>query len=120
MSEEPLIEIQCEQTEPHEGHHRVARLTGTPSWCPGVPVFWMDLLIENRYGLGECVMTSPHVKCDAPPPPESDGSAFEAWVELNIRDYTGTGRVEGDAWYDVTVIDSSDPAWIGRQFDFGY
>lgn len=81
--------------------------------------FWMSLVIENRYQDRSLVVTRTTVRC-SPPPSRSDAEAFAEWVDTNVRQHTGTGRVEGDAWYDVTITQSSDPSWMGRQFGFGY
>jgi hypothetical protein len=85
--------------------------------------FWMDLEIENAYadGDGDLFMIVTRVHVTAPPPPnEGDEQAWDTWRHENVFEYTGTGRIESDAWYDVTVTGCSDPAWVGRQFAFGY
>lgn len=79
----------------------------------------VTLDIVNTYEGGEEVRTE--VVADVPaPPPESDHDAYEAWAYEHIYAHTGTGRTEGDAWYDVVITWSSDPALIGRTFEWGY
>ena len=84
--------------------------------------FWMTLKIENTYaGDGGLFTIVTRVRVTAPPPPdEGDEQAWDSWRHENVFEYTGTGRIEGDAWYDVTVTGCADPAWVGRKFDFGY
>jgi hypothetical protein len=43
-----------------------------------------------------------------------------AWGREHIYQFTGTGRTDGDSWYDVTITASSRPELIGRTFQFGY
>lgn len=56
----------------------------------------------------------------APPPNSKDGEEWTQWLDENILPHTGTGRSEGDAWYDVKVIECEDPTLVGREFSFGY
>lgn len=79
----------------------------------------LTLRIENNYELYDDVTTEVTVTVPAPPLPRFS-DAWCDWVDHYIGQETGTGKVDGDSWYDVEVIASSDPALVGETFDFGY
>jgi hypothetical protein len=84
----------------------------------------IGLRILNTYEDDTSITTEVTTELPAPPPftddPHADEEAFWAWSDEHIRNLTGTGRTEGDAWYDVTVTDCSDPDLIGETFQYGY
>jgi len=73
--------------------------------------------IENTYEDGTEITT--HETVEVPPIPADEDAAWD-WADEHIRPLTGTGKTEGDAWYDCTITASSDPAIVGRKFNFGY
>ena len=79
----------------------------------------ISLRIENAYDNGSEIETT---VTDAllPAPASLDEDEVEAWAEEHLRPLTGTGRVEGDACYDVYVTACTLPALTGRHFDYGY
>lgn len=52
----------------------------------------------------------------------AEGPDWGEWDQDHIMPLTGTGRTDGDSWYDVTVTSSDRPDIlpIGQTFDFGY
>ena len=44
----------------------------------------------------------------------------ELWAEEHLLPLTGTGRVSGEACYDVHVTASSLPTLVGQHFAYGY
>lgn len=56
------------------------------------------------------------------PPEGEDSDEYDEWKHLQIICHTGTGRELGDAYYDVTVLATSDPERIpvGMTWDAGY
>lgn len=76
--------------------------------------------IKNRYEDGDMIVTRIRDVRIPAPPPESDTAAYDAWLYQHVHDFTGTGRCDGDAYYDVTVTACSDPTLVGRSFQFGY
>lgn len=87
---------------------------------PATATVTLDLRVENTYEDGDEIVTRPTGVVVPAPPPEDDTDAYTAWTDNHIRGLTGTGRTDGDAWYDVVVTASTDPALIGREFTFGY
>jgi hypothetical protein len=81
----------------------------------------VSLCVENAYELYEDVeVTVTDVVLPAPPDDE-ESSDYQEWSQEYIIDrYTGTGHTDGDSWYDVEITASSDPALVGRTFDWGY
>jgi hypothetical protein len=45
---------------------------------------------------------------------------LDDWAEDTIYPLTGTGKSNGDAWYDATITASSDPSLVGTTYEFGY
>lgn len=80
----------------------------------------IKLEIENRYELYETQMTYPEATIPAPPTLDETAWEYREWADEHIFDLTGVGHEDGDSWYDVKVLDSSEPALIGRTFEFGY
>ena len=81
------------------------------------PTITVSLAIDNIYP-GEVIRTS--AKNVVVPAPEdvSDTGALEEWAAEHLLAYTGTGRVDGDSSYDLTVTASQMPELIGRTFEF--
>ncbi len=79
----------------------------------------ISVSVRNSYDSGTTVLTEFHDQLIPGPPTDPD--EFEEWVyEEVICRFTGTENTDfGDASYDVTVTACSDPALIGRVFDFG-
>lgn len=86
---------------------------------PRGPVITISLTIENTYELYDDVTTYVYDALIPPPPPEGSPE-WDDWEYEHIHSWTGTGRTDGDSWYDVTVTACSDPSLVGRTFDFGY
>lgn len=87
------------------------------------------LEIENTYDDDAEITTWCTVIIPAPPVPLTQPDAREhpdyggeGWEYAHIFGRTGTGRPDGDAWYDVEVLASSAPdvVPVGTMFDFGY
>lgn len=75
--------------------------------------------IENTYELYGTEWTRVSVLVP-PEPADQDSAEYDDWLHRFILDHTGTGRTRGDAWYDITWDECSDPAQVGRTFDWGY
>jgi hypothetical protein len=81
----------------------------------------ISLDIKNTYEDGDTVRTTvTDARVPAPDDLDEESDAYYAWSQDVICDFTGTGRVEGDAFYDVVVTACSEPALVGRKFAFGY
>jgi hypothetical protein len=88
------------------------------------------LEIENTYELYDDVTTYADVVVPIPPAEDEEGAADglemcqetprETWSREHIYELTGVGHTDGDSWYDVTVLWSSDAALVGSTFDWGY
>lgn len=77
--------------------------------------------IDNTYEDGSTVVT--HRTATVPAPAGAEGSDERwNWEHEHIFDLTGTGRTQGDAWYDVEVTASDRPDLIpvGTTYEFGY
>ncbi|WP_430787031.1 hypothetical protein [Actinoplanes sp. G11-F43] len=101
----------------HPGDDLGTEAMGAPSAAATITI---SLTIENTYEDGDTIDT--HVTdavIPAPPSPD-DENAHSAWLYEHIFAFTGTGRTEGDAWYDVTVTACSDPTLVGQTYEFGY
>ena len=81
----------------------------------------LKLKIENTYELYDDVTTFPTVTCP-PPPADRDSEAYDEWKQQHIGGVCGVGNERGDAWYDVTVLESSHPDLVpvGTEYEFGY
>jgi hypothetical protein len=77
----------------------------------------VSLRIENTYELYDDVVTT--VTDAVIPAPPANGDTDE-WAWDHIYPFTGVGHEDGDSWYDVEITASSDPALVGRKFDWGY
>ena len=89
------------------------------------PTITVSLDIKNTYELHPTVYTTvTDHEIPAPPEPtgdeDADRKAMDEWAYETIYQFTGTSRTGGNSWYNVTVTASSDPALVGREFDFGY
>jgi len=81
----------------------------------------VSLHVENAYELYDDVEYEINDVVVPTPPSDVDSDEFAEWVQNHIIDpYTGVGHEDGDSWYDVKVTASSDPALVGRKFDWGY
>ncbi|MFI5863542.1 hypothetical protein [Streptomyces sp. NPDC051546] len=79
----------------------------------------VTLRIENTYEDGTEVVTTPAVSVPLPLP-AADTEERETWEWDHILQHTGTGRADGDAWYDVEIVESTAPELVGMTFNFGY
>ncbi len=79
----------------------------------------VTLVIENTYELYDDVTTT-YSDVVVPAPPSVDSDEYDDWAYDHIRCFTGVGHEDGDSWYDVKITASSDPALVGRTFDWGY
>lgn len=75
------------------------------------------LHIENAYADGVEIDTESVVTVPLPYP--DDLSEQTDWEYEHIFPETGAGR-EGDAVYEVEVVESSAPELLGKIFEFGY
>jgi hypothetical protein len=80
----------------------------------------LNLYIENRYELYGRIDTKVTGVVVPAPPADEESVEYDDWAYDNINCYTGTGHTKGDSWYDVKVTASSDPALVGRTFEWGY
>lgn len=80
----------------------------------------ISLEIENAYELYDDVTTYETDVTMPAPPADEDSQEYEDWAYTHIFALTGVGHEDGDSWYDVTVTACSDPALIGRTFEWGY
>jgi hypothetical protein len=79
----------------------------------------VKLRIENWYEDGFKVATEEVVTVPLPLPAEDTGERTD-WEYEHIFPHTGTGNESGDAWYDVEIVESTDPELFGLTFEFGY
>lgn len=80
----------------------------------------VSLAIENRYP-GDIMIPTQVTDVVIPAPPPDDDPALSDWEYDHIRRFAGLPeRTSGDSWYDVTVTACSDPALVGKTYDFGY
>lgn len=80
----------------------------------------LTLDIENVYEDGEKIKTT--VETEVPDPPATGDSDDDFdWSYDHIFPHTGTGKTGGDAFYFVTVRESSHPGLIpvGTEYEFG-
>lgn len=77
----------------------------------------VSLHIVNTYEDGEVITTEITGAEVATPPPAGD---LDDWAEGTIDPLTGTGKTNGDAWYDATITASSEPSLVGTTYEFGY
>ncbi len=85
------------------------------------PTITISLEIENTYEDDDHDETTYVTDKVVPAPPAlEDEEALQEWADEHIYCETGTGHTEGDSWYDVKVTASSDPALVGREFQWGY
>ncbi|QBI99436.1 hypothetical protein SEA_CAELUM_76 [Streptomyces phage Caelum] len=75
------------------------------------------LHIENAYADGVEIDTESVITVPLPYP--DDLSEQTDWEYEHIFPETGAGR-EGDAVYEVEVVESSAPELLGKTFEFGY
>jgi len=81
----------------------------------------VSLRVENSYEMYEDVTVEIKGVVVPTPPADVDSEEYQEWAQDNIIDpYTGVGHEDGDSWYDVEITASSDPALVGRKFDWGY
>ncbi|GLY05122.1 hypothetical protein Acsp01_55010 [Actinoplanes sp. NBRC 101535] len=79
----------------------------------------VTLRIENSYELYADSTTTVTTTVPLPVPPVDTDERTD-WEWNHIHRHTGVGNINGKSWYDVEVIDSSDPALLGMTFEFGY
>jgi hypothetical protein len=85
------------------------------------PAVIISVDIENAYELYDEVATRV-LDLVVAAPTGDDLNGTTEWAYDHLHDLTGVGHPDGDAWHDLTVTASSDPAIIpiGQHFDFGY
>jgi hypothetical protein len=79
----------------------------------------LALTIVNAYEGGSEIVTIPVIEVPLPLPAEDTDERTD-WEYEHIFPHTGTGRSEGDSWYDVVVAESTAPELLGLTFEFGY
>jgi len=79
----------------------------------------IDLEIENVYADGRKIVTRVMDALVQAPQKDSDEEALAEWAWDQLFPFTGTGRYEGDAWYQVFVTACDVPSLGGRKFEFG-
>ena len=86
------------------------------------PTLTLSLRIENYYVADGDEIITYVVDAVVPAPTTTDENvaAWDDWAEEVIHPFTGTGRVSGDATYDVLITACDDPAMLNRRFAFGY
>jgi hypothetical protein len=84
------------------------------------PFIAVSLAIENRYEDDSVILTQVKDAVIPVTPRDGDAEAMDAWEYEHIFSFTGTGRTEGESWYDVTVTACSDRTLIGKTYMFGY
>ncbi|MCX5236217.1 hypothetical protein OG824_13500 [Streptomyces prunicolor] len=78
----------------------------------------VKLRIENTYADGVEIVTTAIITVPTPRP--TDLNEQTEWEYDHIFPQTGTGRTDGDAWYDVEIVESTVPELLGLTFEFGY
>lgn len=79
------------------------------------------IAIENTYELYDEVTTYARVVAPVPPADE-ESDAYDTWLHTHVIALTGVGHTDGDSWYDIEVLCTSDPEVIpvGKTWDWGY
>jgi hypothetical protein len=72
----------------------------------------LSLTVENHYT--DRTITG-RIHGVAVPAPAGD---LTDWAALHLFPHTGTGRT-GNAWYEVEITASTDPALVGMRFELG-
>ena len=80
----------------------------------------IDLEIENLYADGQKIVTRVVGALVQAPQKDSDEEALDEWAWDQLFPLTGTGRYDGDAWYEVFVTACDVATLVGRKFEFGY
>lgn len=78
----------------------------------------VTLKITNGYEDGSEVVTTPVAEVPLPIPMDLDERV--EWGYEHIFPHTGTGRPEGNSWYEVEVAESTAPELLGATFEFGF
>ncbi|MFG2923907.1 hypothetical protein ACGFYA_20680 [Streptomyces sp. NPDC048305] len=78
----------------------------------------VTLTITNGYEDGSEVVTTPVVEIPLPIPEELN--ELVDWENDHIFPHTGTGKSQGDSWYEVEITKSTAPELLGRTFEFGF
>lgn len=72
--------------------------------------------VENTYELYDDVITYPEADVPEPPEPLSNlavvSEAVSEWLYEHLFALTGVGHEDGLSWYDVTIVESSNPGLI--------
>lgn len=80
----------------------------------------VSLEMSNHYEYYDTVVTyETDAVVPAPPMGERDTEAFNDWAFTHLFQFTGAGHTDGDSWYDVTIVASSDPTLVGLDFTWG-
>lgn len=80
----------------------------------------LTLSVRNIYD-DDTITTTKTATVPYPPFAEDGSDEAEEWGNEHIMPLTGTGREEGDAYYEVTVTASNQPDLIpvGQTYEFG-
>ncbi|GAB1646838.1 hypothetical protein [Krasilnikovia sp. MM14-A1259] len=89
-----------------DGSYRAEFRPGTPTG----DTVTVSLTIVNKYELYDTVVS---YVVQARLPVRRPDQDVSDWANETVRDFHGTGRSSGDAWYGFTIDDSSDPELIG-------
>jgi hypothetical protein len=89
----------------------------TPNSSDQENTITVSLKVENIYPDDIVVNTVLDATVEAPETLESPG--LDEWAFDELFPFTGTGRTDGASAYDITVTASSEPALVGRNFEFG-
>ena len=78
----------------------------------------VTMVIDNVYELYGTIQTT--VTVTVPKPPAAEGTEdYDEWAYDHLYCETGTGREDGDSAYFAEITASSDPALVGRKFEWG-
>jgi hypothetical protein len=95
-------------------------MANTPTGLPdGKADATIDLEIENVYADGQKIVTRVVGALVQAPQKDSNEDAIAEWAWDQLFPFTGTGRHESDAWYEVFVTACDVSPLVGRKFEFG-
>jgi hypothetical protein len=89
-----------------------------PAAASDVPAVTVSLEIKNHYADGTHITTVNGVTVEEPWDLDDEDELAD-WAMHELFEFTGTGRTEGDATYDITITASNDHRLIGKRFEIG-